>query len=194
MPMNEVVVGTFRPRTGLRPVTGCPELDRTLAVRTLGQKRLAAAQIMARTRPNATHPEWYHGEGDIKVVGEFDLGKKGGKWADAVPMVVTRPGRETTPLASVRSGGKQRTPGRVKGDEYAVTTRRLCGKLSNHDRIHAFAQFGGLSVGHPDNEGFGERELPPGGNTPAYQAAVMHLSRQHSPLAHRLLQIAAARR
>jgi len=52
-----------------------------------------AAQESAKNRAGNPHPEWYHGEGGtIKVIGEFDLGKKGGKWQDATPMMVTRPG------------------------------------------------------------------------------------------------------
>lgn len=34
-----------------------------------------------------------------KVVGEFDLGKKGGTWIDPTPMSIIRPGREVIPLA-----------------------------------------------------------------------------------------------
>ena len=114
MHLNEAAASKpMRPATGLRPYTGCAEIDRTLAVshavgsghvftrtlqmRTLGRKRVVEAQTAAKGRFDVSHPEWFDEKGDIVPAGDFILGLKGGKWSDKKPIAVSAPLHPTLP-------------------------------------------------------------------------------------------------
>jgi len=152
-------------------------IARDMVVRTLGMKRTLEAKQMALERGQES--EKHNQDGSIKVIGAFELGKKGGTWMDSKPMQVMKPGREMTPptfIPSMRPDmGSRGLPGRLSKDQMLVTVRRLCEKLSHKQKQQLFSQFGGFS--YKSNGTLDVRKFRPATMTIEYCEAMKAIGR-----------------
>lgn len=115
--------------------------DIRLPTHTLGLRRINEARTIAQRRLNFSRKGRFNSDGSIKVLGEYNLGQKGGTYTDKEPMMVIRPGRESTPPSFTGLTPNRSHPGTLSAEQFFVTIRRLCEDLSKQQRHALFVQF-----------------------------------------------------
>jgi len=116
-------------------------MDIRLQTHSMGLRRINEVRSIAQRRLNFSRKGRFNADGSIKVLGEYDLGKKGGTYTDKEPIMVLKPGRESTPPRFNGLTPKRSHPGTLSAQQFFVTVRRQCEGLSKQQRQAVFAQF-----------------------------------------------------